>query len=171
MSSAAQSTAAAAFIDAALQNEASWFSIDESAPAGLTFYGTSIGAIRGTVRAVADRYPQFDRDDITALSSELWHQPVFERRFAAIVLLQAHVRSLDNGDLTRLEGFARRTQMRALLDPLVSTVIRPLVEALSGTSRLRAESVLDRWLADGDPWLRRAALLTRDGPADPSTLE
>ena len=50
------------------------------------------------------RYRDLVHDDITALSSELWAVPVFERRLAAIVLLQSRV-TLKNTDLTRIEGF------------------------------------------------------------------
>ncbi|WP_255412632.1 hypothetical protein [Cryobacterium sp. Y62] len=33
----------------------------------------------------------------------------------------------------------------------------PLVRALNGPSRLRADATLERWTRDGDPWLRHAA--------------
>jgi hypothetical protein len=126
----------------------------------LQFYGSSVGAVRGTVRDVARRYPGLTHDDITALSSELWAAPVFERRLAAIVLLQSNLRRLDNSDLTRIEGFVREARLRALVDPLAVDVVGPLMESLDPPGRARADLVLDRWAREADGWLRRAALMT-----------
>jgi hypothetical protein len=151
------------FVDAALQREGSWERAEaEKARLGsdLRFYGASVGAVRGTIRDVARRYPGLGHDDITALSSELWSVPVFERRLAAIVLLQSNLRLLDNSDLTRIEGFVRGARLRALVDPLAVDVTGPLVEGLDARSRARANVAIDRWARDGDVWLRRVALLS-----------
>jgi hypothetical protein len=159
---------AADFIDSALQREGAWYRA-EAAQARLTnelqgmevrFYGASVGAVRGTVRDALRRHPGLSHDDITALSSELWSVPVFERRLAAIVLLQSSLPLLTNSDLTRIEGFVRRGRLRALVDPLAVDVIGPLVEGLDVVARVRADSVLDRWVREPDAWLRRAALLS-----------
>ena len=149
------------FVDSALQLEATWQrAIDDEARIGtdLQFYGASVGAVRGTIRDVAQRYPGLGHDEITALSSELWHPPVFERRLAAIVLLQTHVRLLDNSDLTRLEGFLRDARTPALAEPLSREVISPLIGGLDASGRARANVTLDRWSAESNPWLRHAAL-------------
>ena len=149
------------FVDAALQLEATWQrAIDDEARIGidLRFYGASVGAVRGTIRDIGHRYPGLGRDEITALSSELWHPPVFERRLAAIVLLQTHLRLLDNSDLTRLEGFLRDARTLALAEPFIGAVISPLIGSLDAPGRARANIVLARWSADSNPWLRHAAL-------------
>lgn len=151
------------FVDAALQNEGSWSRArDEQARlgGGLRFYGASIGAVRGTIRDAARRHPGAGHDEITALSTELWSVPVYERRLAAVVLLQSNLRMLDNSDLTRIEGFVRGAGMRELVDPLAIDVIGPMVETLEARNRERADAALDRWSRDDDPWLRRAALLS-----------
>lgn len=150
------------FVDAALQREGSWYRAEDTkAQLGseLEFYGASVGAVRGTIRDAARRYPNLTHDDITGLSSELWAVPVFERRLAAVVLLQSHVPVLFNSDLTRIEGFVREARLRALVDPLAIDVTGPLLEALDTRSRVRAEKALDRWASEDDVWLRRAALL------------
>ena len=154
-------TAAAEFIDAALQYEASW---DRSHPDThrLRYYGTSVGAIRGTVRDAARRYPGMPHDEVMALASELWERPVFERRLAAIVLLQSRASELIVTDLTRLEGFLRHAEVAQLADPLVSQVIRPLVENLDERDLARATTVFERWVAEDSPWLRAAAEQLRD---------
>ena len=156
------------FIDLSLQREGSWRRAEELASRleqepggrGLRFYGASVGAVRGTVRDAGRRYPGLSRDEITALSSELWMVPVFERRLAAVVLLQTNVKLLTNSDLTRLEGFIREARLRDLVDPLAVDVVGPLVEGLDVLARVRADSVLDRWVREPDAWLRRAALLS-----------
>jgi hypothetical protein len=151
------------FVDAALRRESSWErATEEQARLGgdLRFYGASVGAVRGTVRDASLRYPDMSHDEITALSSELWLMPVFERRLAAVVLLQSNLRLLRNSDLTRIEGFVRGARLRALVDPLAVDVIGPMIDWFDPVSRARADTVLDRWAHDDDPWLRRAALLS-----------
>lgn len=151
------------FIDSALQRESSWSRAEEAEArlgSGHRYYGSSVGAVRGTVRDALRRHPDLTHDDITALSSELWEVPVFERRLAAVVLLQANVRSLTNTDLTRIEGFVRSARLGALVDPLAVDVVGPLIAGLDVVGRVRADSVLDRWVRDPDGWLRRAALLS-----------
>lgn len=153
-------SAAGEFIDATLQRESSWERADaDRARLGgdLSFYGASVGAVRGTIRDAGRRYPGLGHDDITALSTELWAVPVYERRLAAVVLLQSHVRMLRASDLTRIEGFLRNAQLPALIDPLTADVVRPLFDALTGPARGRAQIVLDRWAQDPSGELRRAA--------------
>ena len=157
-------TDAAEFVDAALQAESSWQRQSAGVPGlpdGLGFYGTSVGAVRGTIRDALKRYPGLDHDAVTALSSELWAVPVYEMRFAAIVLLQSAVSTLRNSDLTRIEGFLRSAAWDVLVDPLATDVVGPLVVQLSGTERMRADVVIDRWAREADPWLQRAAALAR----------
>lgn len=150
------------FIDATLQRESSWrraeAELTRFAPE-LEVYGASVGAVRGTVRDALRRYKDLGRDDITALSSELWAAPVYERRLAAVVVLQSSLGVLDNSDLTRIEGFLRGARVAELGDPLAVDVVGPLIGRLDGAGRSRAGVVLERWLQDADPWLRRAALL------------
>ncbi|WP_336715670.1 DNA alkylation repair protein [Arthrobacter sp. USHLN218] len=151
------------FVDAALQREASWERAEDweaRLGSGLRYYGSSVGAVRGTVRDAGRRYPGLDHDEVTALASELWSVPVFERRLAAVVLLQSNLRLLDNSDLTRIEGFVRTARLRELVDPLAVDVVGPMVEGLVASAREKADAVLDRWAQETDPWLRRAALLS-----------
>ena len=160
-------TAAAEFIDAALQAESSWqrqaAGID-GLPATLGFYGTSVGAVRGTVRDALKRYRGLGHDELTALSSELWRVPVFESRLAAVVVLQSALPELRGTDLTRIEGFLRLAEWASLVDPLATDVVGPLLAGLDGIERARAVAVVDRWAVEPDPWLRRAAERARSGP-------
>ncbi|GAB3536207.1 hypothetical protein GCM10027403_16160 [Arthrobacter tecti] len=158
---------AADFIDAALQREASWERAEDlnALDDGLRYYGASVGAVRGTVRDALRKYRNLTHDDVVFLSSELWDMPVFERRLAAVVLLQSNLRLLRTSDFTRIEGFLRSAVVEALIDPLSADVVRPLIAEFSGQDRAKADVVLDRWSRDAEPLLRRAAHLARtSGP-------
>jgi hypothetical protein len=151
------------FIDRALQRESSWRRAEETQArlgAGPKYYGASVGAVRGTVRDALRRHPGLSHDEIALLSTELWDEPIFERRQAAVVLLQSSVTLLTNTDLTRIEGFIRSAAIRELVDPLAVDVVGPMISGLDVVGRVRADSVLDRWVRDPDHWLRRAALLS-----------
>jgi hypothetical protein len=157
-------SAAGEFVDTTLQNEGSWYRADaDRARLGgsLDFYGASVGAVRGTIRDAGRRYPALGHDEITALSSELWAVPVFERRLAVIVLLQTHVRVLRVSDLTRIEGFLRQADLSALAGPLATDVVVPLVTGLDAPARARALAVIDRWAVEPGGGLREAAEVVR----------
>jgi hypothetical protein len=141
---------AADFVDAALQYEVSPYVYPADEPDGLVRYGTSVGAIRGTIRDALNRYPGMTHDEITALSSELWEPPVFERRQAAIILLQSHVDLLVSNDLTRIEGFLRSAGSAVLVDQLTADVISPMFAQMDAATLARVRPVLTRWVADPD---------------------
>lgn len=153
-------TTPAEFIDRTLQTEGSEERADADADRigqGLRFYGASVGAVRGTVRDAGRRYPGMSHDEVTALASELWSEPVYERRLAAIVLLQRHLAVLRGNDLTRIEQFLRDAGVPELVDPLAGDVVRPLLERLEEPEATRARRIIDRWSEADDPNLRRAA--------------
>ncbi|HJW01325.1 MAG TPA: DNA alkylation repair protein [Arthrobacter sp.] len=162
---------AAGFIDTTLQNEGSWYRADEvetRVGGALSSYGASVGAVRGTVRDAGRKFKDLGHDEVTALASLLWGQPgpgrrpVYERRLAAVVLLQTRVALLRHTDLTRLEGFIRSAHTGELVDPLVSDVVVPLLKVLDGNGRQRADVVITRWRRDPDACIRRAASLTAE---------
>ena len=148
------------FIDTALQREASWERADDRGSGGLRIYGASVGAVRGAVRDALRRYRGMEHDAVLALSSELWAVAVFERRLAAIVVLQSRLALLQVTDLTRVEGFLRQGGRPELVDPLAIDVVGPLTDRLNQRDGDRAAVILDRWATDVDPWLGRAALLS-----------
>jgi hypothetical protein len=153
---------AAAFIDESLRYESSEERAEDYERrygTVLECYGASVGAVRGTIRNAERRYPDPGHDDVTALASELWSRPVFERRLAAVVLLQSSVRLLRSSDLTRIEGFLRSAHVEDLVDPLAVDVVGPLLLRLRGQDATRAHAVLDRWATADDARLRRAAVL------------
>lgn len=158
--------AAVDFVDRTLQNEGVWYRADDVGNrlgGVLASYGSSVGAVRGTVRDALRKFKDLDHDGTVMLASALWGQPrpgsrpVFERRLAAVVLLQSKVRLLRHSDLTRLEGFLRSAQAVDLTEPLLADVLVPLLAGLKERERQRAVVVLARWQEDPDPQLRAAA--------------
>jgi DNA alkylation repair enzyme len=145
------------FIDAALQYEVSPYSYPQEGVDGLLRYGTSIGAIRGTIRNALKRYPALSHDEVTALSSELWAVPVLERRQAAIILLQSHVGVLVANDLTRIEGFVRSAASAALVEQLAVDILVPMLDGMDDATLARVRVVLTRWTTDPDSAIRSAA--------------
>ncbi len=159
--------AAADFIDRTLQNEGSWYRADDvAARLGgiLASYGSSVGAVRGTVRDALRKFKALDHDAVVQLASALWgrprpgSRPVFERRLAAVVLLQAKAGLLRHSDLTRIEGFLRSASTAELEGPLVADVVAPLLAGLPERDRQRASVVLARWAEDPHGSLRQAAV-------------
>ncbi|TQJ61055.1 hypothetical protein FBY30_3342 [Arthrobacter sp. SLBN-83] len=159
-------SAAVEFVDRTLQNEGAWYRADDVGNRlgwAMDSYGSSIGAVRGTVRDALRKFKDLDHDATVMLASALWGQPrpgsrpVFERRLAAVVLLQSRVRLLRHSDLTRLEGFLRSAQAAELAKPLLADVLVPLLSGLGERERQRAGVVLARWRDDPDPQLQAAA--------------
>ncbi|WP_457951004.1 DNA alkylation repair protein [Pseudarthrobacter sp. alpha12b] len=159
-------SAAADFVDRTLQNEGAWYRADDVGNrlgGVLASYGSSVGAVRGTVRDALRKFKDLDHDGTVMLASALWGQPrpgsrpVFERRLAAVVLLQSRVQLLRHSDLTRLEGFLRSARAADLTEPLLADVLVPLLAGLGERERQRAGVVLARWREDPDPQLRAAA--------------
>jgi DNA alkylation repair enzyme len=95
-------------------------------------------------------------DEVTALSSELWAPAVFERRQAAIILLQANVDSLVAKDLTRIEGFIRSAGSDALVDELIADVVGPMLAKINVDALSPARTILKRWASDPDAGVRSA---------------
>lgn len=158
--------AAAGFIDRTLQNEGACYRADDVGSrlgGALASYGSSVGAVRGTVRDALRKFKDLDHDAVVMLASALWGQPrpgarpVFERRLAAVVLLQTRSSLLRHSDLTRIEGFLRSSETQELAGPLVSDVVAPLLAGLPGRDRQRADVVIARWTQDPDPRLKQAA--------------
>src|SRR5215207_560541 len=149
-------TEPAEFVDRTLQAEGTEGRADADADrigVGLKFYGASVGAVRGAVRDADRRYPGMSHDEVTALASE----PVYERRLAAIVLLQRFLAVLQGSDLTRVEQFLRDARVLELVDPLAIDVVRPLLDRLEEPDATRARRIIDRWSGSDDQNLRRAA--------------
>lgn len=120
----------------------------------LAFIGTPIPQIERAVR-VALSGGQLTHDDAVQLVIQLWAAPVFERRMAAVIVLQRSAGFLSADDLPLLERLVRESGTWALVDGLASGAVGGIVAA----DAARATPILDRWARDDDFWIRRASLL------------
>ena len=121
----------------------------------LEFIGVATPAFRAAVRAALDAHGPVARGELRAAVKDLWGRPVFELRAAAVELLDRHAKTLEPPDLALIERMLREAGTWALVDWLATRVAGPLVER-----RPELVAALDRWAADPNLWIRRAALLT-----------
>jgi 3-methyladenine DNA glycosylase AlkD len=120
----------------------------------LEHYGTPVPAVRAVAKRFHGQHRGLDHDAVLALVRTLWDEPVHERRLVAVELLDVYGERLRAADMEVLERLLRESRTWALVDGLAVHVVGQLVER-----DLDAASVLDRWAADEDFWIRRAALL------------
>ena len=121
----------------------------------LQFLGARVPDVRAVARDVRRRHPDLTHDELLALVEALWARPVHECRSAGVELLGLYTDRLGPADAPFLEGLLRRSRTWALVDGLAPRVVGGVVEAHPEAMG----PVLDRWAADDDFWLRRAALL------------
>jgi 3-methyladenine DNA glycosylase AlkD len=114
----------------------------------LRFLGTGVPAMRKATLAAAKRH-ELDHDVLVAAATALWDD-VHEHRSAAVELLGSRTDLLGVDDLPFLEELIRTSRTWALVDDLAARVVGPI----TGTG-----PTLDRWVADDDFWVQRAALL------------
>jgi 3-methyladenine DNA glycosylase AlkD len=121
----------------------------------LDFLGVTVPDIRRAVRTAARLYAaDLDREASVAWAVALWHEPVHERRMAAVEVLRLAVPRLGARDLGTVERLIRAAGTWALVDGLAVNV--------AGAIALRDPSAwprIDGWASDGDFWVRRSALL------------
>ncbi|MCE9622780.1 MAG: DNA alkylation repair protein [Actinomycetia bacterium] len=125
----------------------------------LQHLGTTVPAMRAIVKAWLRSHEaahgKLTHDELFALADALWAQPVHERRMAAVELLVAKPSLIALEDVPWLFNTLRDCRTWALLDPIAGSVVADLA-AREPDDVLEH---LDRWVHDGDFWIRRSAVL------------
>ena len=124
----------------------------------LEHLGATVPQIRSAVKAVTRAYPRLDHDEVVSLVDALWVDPVHERRFAAVEILEEHLQLLTPADLAVVERLVRDSRTWALVDGLAASVAGGIVEA-AGSDQPLVSRTLDCWATDENFWVRRSALL------------
>ncbi|MBI4730027.1 MAG: DNA alkylation repair protein [Acidobacteria bacterium] len=125
----------------------------------LKHFGTSVPETRRVVVTFARERPSLTRRDVIALVKALWSEPVFERRWAAVEMLERFSPVIGPRDIALVERLIRESRTWALVDGLAATVSGSLVERFPELG-----ATLDRWARDEDFWVRRSALLALLAP-------
>ncbi|MFL6180159.1 MAG: DNA alkylation repair protein [Actinomycetes bacterium] len=128
----------------------------------LSFLGATLGDIRRvtkqTVKSAETQDAALKREGVLALVEELWQKPLFERRMAAVIVLEQHTDELRSADLRLIERLIRESYTWAFVDALAANVVGGLAV------RYKIRRVLDRWARDEDFWIRRSSLLAELRP-------
>ena len=119
----------------------------------LAFLGVTVWQTRDVVKAVC-REESLDHDRLVALVETLWATSIFDRRQAAVMLLELNPKLLTRTDVPLIERLLRESLTWALVDGLAGDVVGGLNKADPNV-----EPILDRWAADPDFWIRRSSLL------------
>jgi 3-methyladenine DNA glycosylase AlkD len=123
----------------------------------LTFFGARLGHIRSVAKSVA-RADELPPSQLAALVRELWSKQIFERRMAAVILLDLHASQLGPKDLKLIETLIRDSNTWALVDGLAGDVVGKIAQ------HHRIKQKLDKWANDDDFWVRRSSLLAELKP-------
>jgi 3-methyladenine DNA glycosylase AlkD len=120
----------------------------------LVFLGADTRAVRETVSSALEGAPSLDRGGLLALVNALWPRGIFELRAVAVEALRARCALLSAKDIKLIERLLRDSHTWAFVDFLAIQIAGPLVVRFPELG-----TVLDRWAADPDFWVRRAAML------------
>jgi len=123
----------------------------------LEHVGATVPQVRREVKRVAKDVSS--HGELVALVEALWAQPVHERRACAAFLLHTRVDLLGPDDVPLLERFVRDSRTWALVDVLAGDVLGEVL-----VRHPEAMLRVDPWAADGDFWVRRAAVLSQREP-------
>ena len=124
----------------------------------LTHLGVRLPVLRATTQRLV-REERLALAEQLALVAQLWNQPLFDLRQAAVVVLEHSKHELDVSDLVLIERLIRQAHTWALVDPLATNVTGTILQQYPD-----ARAVLDRWITDTEFWIRRAALLAHLQP-------
>jgi 3-methyladenine DNA glycosylase AlkD len=124
----------------------------------LAFLGATVWQIRVAVKD-ATHGQVLDHDRLVELVTGLWAEPVHERRMAAVMLLDFHLKLLSAADLAQVERLIRESRTWAYVDALAGDVVGGIL-----TADPHVEATLDRWASDADFWVRRSSLLAELRP-------
>ena len=135
----------------------------------LTHFGLRVPVLRQVTRQVLHEQ-RLGLPERMELVEELWRQPVFDLRLAAVQVLDHSTRDLDVSHLALIERLIGQAGTWALVDPMAVDVTGAIVQRFP-----QARPVLDRWITSSNFWIRRGALLgqlrrLRADP-DPATFE
>lgn len=122
------------------------------------FYGVAAPERRRVQRDTLGDWRDPDPDELVDFARACWAADERELQYAACDVLRRHTGRLRAADLGVLEELITTRSWWDTVDVLAARVVGPLVAA-----HPELRSAMERWLASGDLWLERAAILHQLG--------
>ena len=120
----------------------------------LDFVGVPVPAVRAAIAGWSRAQGDVSRQDAIALAGALWETSIFERKLAAVVVLERFAGLLTTTDLPFVNGLIEDSETWALVDGLAVNVAGTIVATHPCAAR-----ELDSWANASNHWVRRTALL------------
>lgn len=124
-------------------------------PESMRHIGVKVPLIRKEAKAYVKSHKEMSRDELLALSEELWSREIHESRMLAIELLNASPKLLTVEDVALIEQMIDQSHTWAYVDNLSINTMGGLLKRFPEIA-----STLDQWSEHGNFWLRRAAMLS-----------
>lgn len=118
------------------------------------YLGVAVPDVHRIARPFVAAGRDLDGPGLIAAADECWGQPEREFHYAAIDLLRRWVDRLGPGELAGVERLIRTRSWWDTVDLLASRVVGPIV-----AEHPPSIAIMDRWIADDDIWIARAAIL------------
>ncbi len=119
-----------------------------------SFFGIPMARVRSAARPMIATGRGASSTDLLDAADALWAEPEREFQYVGVDLLRRWCGRLGPGDLHRVERLIRTKSWWDTVDALAAHVVGGLV---SGHPELA--TTMDRWIADADRWIARAAIL------------
>lgn len=117
-------------------------------------YGVPVPRVRAAIKDFKASHGEMHRGDLVALARTMWKDDHYEIKSAAIALLEAYRRILDQRDMELLEEMIDQCETWAHVDWIAPHVAGNLVQRFPS-----CENRLDVWAGHRNFWVRRAAML------------
>src|SRR5437764_6941487 len=118
------------------------------------FLGLATPARRALSREVLAGLPKPGPDELRAVALACWELPEREYQYFACDLLAAHARTLTPDFLATVRHLVTTKSWWDTVDALAAAVVGRIVAGYPA-----AVATMDGWLADGNMWLNRTAIL------------
>jgi 3-methyladenine DNA glycosylase AlkD len=125
----------------------------------MPFYGVAQPEREPVFRQMVQAMPIQNAETYEAVVSALWRQPHREDKYAALTVAQSFDGFVTPDRLPLYERMVREGGWWDLVDEIAGHLVSPLQRR----HRAIVRAVMDRWIADADMWVRRAALLSQLG--------
>lgn len=120
------------------------------------FFGVPATARREIARALKKEFPPADQGEYETLVLALWNRPRREEQYLAVSLAQAFRSYINPSSMPLYERLIREGAWWDFVDDVAVHLVGDVYRRF----RNEIEPWVDRWIIDGDFWIRRSAMLS-----------